>query len=233
MKKIKSFKELFEQKIKERESKLSLFESLRDENITKGDLFCKNICEASLSRLWTRAQNQSFAIITAYRGEYSKEQNVQRNRSLRGELNSKKMGPHSLIGHWQECSLKDSKGQPVDYDKCPRDKLVSVVERSYFVTPPMQMSDEEFRKIILELGRKYNQDGVVLKADSLKMYGVYNPRNGAEFVRFSKGVGMNRIAQAYSKHVKKQNVPFIFEGVEVPQGLSLTKSAFRDNGFYW
>jgi len=226
---MKTFKQLLE----EREKKLDLFESIRDEIITNEDTAFREICEASLSRLWSRAQQGDFAILSAYRGDNTKQENVRLNRSLRGDLNSRKMGPHSLIGHWQECSLTDDKGNPVEYNKCPRNKLVSVVERSYFVTPFSGMSPEDFRKIILDLGKKYKQDGVILKIDDLNMFGVYNPRTGRAEVTFSKGVGLNQVAQGYSRHVKKQNVPFVFEGVETPNAPAAALNAFRKDGFYW
>jgi len=203
----------------------------RDEILTSQDCAFLNICEASLSRLWQQAQRSSFAILTAYRSNNSKVQNVSLNRDLRSELNNYKMGPHALIGHWQECSITDKNGDPIDYNQCPKNKLVDVVERSYFVTKPSDISDDNFRKIIFDLGKKYHQDGVVLKTE--KEFGVFNPRNGQSLVSFGKGVTLNRLAQAFSQHIKKQNVPFVFEGVEKPDGLSIVLEAARKNGFYW
>jgi len=207
-----------------------LFE-IRDENTTGGDVAFHELDEASLSRLWQHVQNRSFAILTAYRNKNTKEQNVQLNRSLRGELNSRELGPHSLIGHWRECSVTDKNGDPIKYSACPPDKLVDVVERSYFVVKPSNMTDEQFRKIIFTLGGKYKQDGVVLKIEN--DFGVFSPRNGQKIVPLNKGAALNQVAQAYSQHVKKQNVPFIFEGIEKPDGLSYVKEAARKQGFHW
>lgn len=228
---VKSFKKYSIDRL----NKLELLESVRDEITTGKDVAFKEICEASLSRLWSRSQGGTFAILTAYRGGNTKDQNVSLNRKLRGDLNSKKLGPHSIIGHWQECSLTDAEGNPVDYNKCPRNKLVSVVERSYFVTntETSGLSDKQFSQLIFALGKAYQQDGVVLKVSSLGLYGVYNPRNGQALVNFSSGIGMNRVAQAYSQHIKKQNVPFVFEGVEKPTGGAIVLSGVRKDGFYW
>jgi hypothetical protein len=223
----------FKQFAIDKEKKLDLFESIRDEILTKEDVAFREICEASLSRLWSQSRNSSFAILSAYRKNNTKQENVTRNRELRGDLNSKKLGPHSLIGHWRECSVTDSKGNPLEYNQCPKDKLVDVVERSYFVVPFSGMSDKEFKQIIFNAGKKYSQDAVILKIDGLNMFGVYDPRSGTQYAKFSSGVSMNQVAQGYSRHVKKQNVPFVFEGVEVPTAGALAKSGIRKDGFYW
>ena len=64
---------------------------------------CKNnnhISEDSLTRTLSVINNKTFAIISAYRQDFKKEENIIRNRKLRGILNSKQMGVHILVGHW-------------------------------------------------------------------------------------------------------------------------------------
>ena len=201
---------------------------LRDEDITKGDVYFNQISEASLSRVWEKLNNVDFAIITAYRKAFSKEENVKRNRELRSELNVKKLGSYPLVGHWRECELTD-----VPWDKCPVDKLHDVIERSYLVPRNKDVSVDEFKKLIFDLGKKYEQDGVVVKIDSMKMFGIYGSKDETEFVKFEKGVALNKMSQAYSQYVKKMDIPIIFEGIEYPDCTSFAKAAYRKMGFLW
>ena len=138
------------------------------------------------------------------------------------------MGVHPLIGHWRECQDRD-----VEYKDCPEDKLVDVIERSYFVQRPDDVSPDEFADLIFELANKYDQDGVVLRVDALDLNGVYGSKNREEFVKFENGIKVNKIAQAYSQHVKKQNTPFVFEGVETPNATVTVRKAIYDKGFRW
>lgn len=85
---------------------------------------CDNNCiisEDSLSRTLDVMQNKDFAILTAYRAKFDKVENTKRNRILRGMLNDKKMGPHQLVGHWQEAP--DGK----DYKDCEKGELTDVI----------------------------------------------------------------------------------------------------------
>jgi hypothetical protein len=61
---------------------------------------CKNNCiisEDSLSRTLSAIKDKEFAILTAYRGNFTKKENILRNRILRSELNNRKMGVHQLV----------------------------------------------------------------------------------------------------------------------------------------
>ena len=60
------------------------------------------ISEDSLSRTLSIIQDKDFAILTAYRANFTKSENILRNRKLRAILNELHMGVHQLVGHWQE-----------------------------------------------------------------------------------------------------------------------------------
>lgn len=169
------------------------------------------ISEASLSRLLKHYEDSTFAIITAYREEYSKEEKIKRNRELRGILNSMKMGVHQLVGHWRECQLKD-----VEYEDCPKNELVDVIERSYFVPKRKDISDKEFEKKILDLVKKFDQDAAVLYMNKT----AYVLTKSGKKEKIGTKLSLNKIAQGYSQHVKKMKVPFTFEGVEQPASNS-------------
>lgn len=186
---------------------------------------CRNnniICESTLNRLIDLQSRKEWAIITAYRREFTKPENIKRNRKLRGILDKNKMGVHQLIGRWEECSLGD-----VPWDKCPKEKLKEVFERSYFVAKPENLSSEEFLKLILSLmtidGK--TQDAIVY-SDGKEILTV-GP-DGEVFEKFTH-VTLGKIERAYSRHIKKQNVPFVFEGLEIPGSISGMKVMAYEN----
>ena len=186
------------------------------------------VCEGSLSRMLSLSGDGSggisnpFAIITAYRKfnddgtPRTKAENIINNRGLRGVLNGLKLGVHQLIGHWQEC--KDSS---IPYKDCPTDMKTDVIERSYFVPKDEKLSQVDFEKLIANIGKQYSQDAVVL-SDGNVVRVVYT--NGGEDIIGSK-LGLNQIAQGYSQHILKQNVPFRFEGFEQFHGNAARQGA--------
>jgi len=206
----------------------------RDEYITGLDFCFDVISEGSLSRLWQKAQDTDFCIITAYRRkdrdgkDRTKEDNVLANRELRAALNSKKLGGYPLVGHWQECELPDT-----PYDKCPIDKKKDTIERSYFVPRFKDFDPKLFVDLCFDLAKKYDQDAIVMKVDDFNLFGVYDSKTKDELVKFSKNIQFGKVQQAYSQYVKKMNVNFVFEGMEIPTCLNFGKLAFRNNGFLW
>ncbi|MBD3407236.1 MAG: hypothetical protein GF411_14040 [Candidatus Lokiarchaeota archaeon] len=170
---------------------------------------CNNlISEAGLSRLLRKFNSDvEFAIITAHRHKYGKKENIKRNRDLRSELNARHMGVYQLVGHWRECQDEN-----IEYKDCPPDKLKDTVERSYMVVKPETMTSNEFEQLILDLVNKYEQDGAVIRQNN-KIEII--EKSGDRFA-IGERMSLGKIAQAYSQHVKKLNVPFTFEGVEIP-----------------
>ena len=176
------------------------------------------ITEAGLARLLQRVDTEKndFVMITAYRAEYSKAENIKRNRNMRSEWNKVKLGPYQLVGHWRECSIE---GTP--YDACPEDKLVDAIERSYLVVRTDEVSSKDFWELANKLGKEHKQDAIVVRVEEYTgdetwvIGGVYNSDSPVIFERYKK-VSIGQIAQGWSQHVKKMDVPFTFEGVEIP-----------------
>lgn len=160
------------------------------------------ITEQSLSRLLSHADG-NFFMISANRAGNNASQNRKQNGKLLSDLNSMKMGPQKVIGYWQECSITD-----VEYKDCPKDKLVSVEEDSFFVPIPEDMKRDEYLKVVKDLTKKYDQDATLLKDDNgLQL--VF--RNGSTEKIGSGTVSVGKVAQAYSKLTGKKDVPFTFE----------------------
>lgn len=178
------------------------------------------IIEGSFNRLLSQMKEKDFAIITAYRQEdangkpYTKEENIKRNRKLRGILNDNKMGVHQLVGHWRE----NPNGG--DYKDADENVLIDAVERSYFVAKPDSMPFDEFEEIIsncLTVDGETQDSAIICKDGDINL--LYN--NG-ELEKIGDKITLNKINQAYSQYVKKLDIPFVFEGVERPRsGMSL------------
>lgn len=77
----------YSQKLKPVAGKTGFFEYAECSN---NDL----VCEDSLMRTLEFAKTKDFAILSAYRAEFSKQRNIERNRRLRSILNSMKLGVH-------------------------------------------------------------------------------------------------------------------------------------------
>jgi len=165
------------------------------------------LSEAGLARVLTReGKATDMALLTAFRGEHSYEENMRRNRELETELNMRKMGAYHLIGHWQECE-----DTTVPYEQCPKSKLRDTVERSFMVIKPEDMTREYFQSIVMEYVKRYDQDAALIKEG---MYYYIYDRTGAKYkVADHRRFG---ISKAYSQFVRKRNVPFVFEGVLAP-----------------
>lgn len=175
------------------------------------------ISEDSLSRTLSIIQDKDFAILTAYRANFTKSENILRNRKLRAILNELHMGVHQLVGHWQEAPAGK------DYTECLPNELTDVIERSYLVAKPESMSSEEFENIICNLltidGE--TQDAALIKNEN----GIFLIYNNGQKEQIGSDVSLGKINQAYSQHVKN-NMPFVFEGIEIPVS-NLSKQMYK------
>lgn len=163
------------------------------------------VIEASLSRMMGLAKRGQFAILTAYRGEFSERQNLQRNRQLLTRLNVIKMGVHQLIGHWQECS-----DPTLSWDQCDPSLKRDVVERSFFVYNSTR--DPQFEQIMRELCVEFEQDGMLIGSEGVTDLVI---TKSGEHIPLG-GLTLGKVSQAYSQHIRKRSVPFVFEGLEMP-----------------
>ena len=177
------------------------------------------ISEDSLSRTLSVMQDKDFAILTAYRSNFSKVENIVRNRKLRTILNNHKMGVHQLVGHWQEAPVGK------DYTECEPNELTDVVERSYLVSKPESMSVKEFEQLILDLltidGE--TQDAAIIKNEN----GIFLLYNNGVKEQIGSECTLGKINQAYSQHIKN-NMPFVFEGIEIPAS-NISKQMYQKN----
>ena len=198
---------------------------------------CKNnnlISEDSLTRTLSVINNKTFAIISAYRQEFTKEENIIRNRKLRGILNSKLMGVHQLVGHW----LEAPKGK--DWNNVLSNELKDVIERSYLVAKPDNMTNKEFTDLIISCLTIENetQDAALIHfvLDDTNMPNqddkYYCIDSNGILLKIGDKLTLGQIGKAYSQHVKKTSLPFKFEGMEIPSSIS-GRYMFTENNIYW
>ena len=117
----------------------------------------KIINETSLSRVWQHVKGpRPFALVTAFRGEFTREDNIKRNKKLAADIRNLGYGFFFLDGFW------------IENQGTPEERKVS--EDSLFVVGP-QGSDREFIKNMVKLAKENNQDGVLVKStDGIKIY---------------------------------------------------------------
>lgn len=175
------------------------------------------IHEASLGRFMQHAERATevgFAILTNWRQEFSKKENLADFKELKTTLRGRGLGFNVLNGHWQECQ-----DPTVAYDDCPKEELVDAIEPSLFVTG----IDLELAK---RLGNQYEQDAIVFAGPETKGQVTLLFRDGSQ-VELGEFSPMS-IGQAYSE--LKGGRSFRFEYLEWPtQGRAeaLIESRFR------
>ena len=158
--------------------------------------------EASLGRVYwyvQQADNQSLAILTAYRGENTKRDNESLHERLAHDLRSAGLGACKLWARWRECEDRS-----IPYGDCPPNKIVEVSEPVFAVVGiTMELAHK--------LGNKYDQDAILFLGPKTQGKAILNFRDGSEDV-----IGTfrpERIAQAYSRTKGKT---FFFVGFDYP-----------------
>lgn len=149
--------------------------------------------ENKLSRVWQLARNRRFAIMTAFRSNYSREENLRRNTQLAAAIRAFGAGFWVLDGHW------------VENPKTPEE--VDSKEDSFFISLP-NGSKLDLTNFVLEQCRKYEQEAAVIKPAPNAPVSLLFPKGGSmePLGSFSPG----KIAQAYSR-VRGSGQTFVFE----------------------
>ena len=106
----------------------------------------KFLIESSLSRLYGHMTVRDSAILSAFRDEFTREENYERNRELKARLLDWGFGVTTVAGSY------------IENFQTP--KAVEVAEQSFFVSN--REDDPQFTEVIGELGEEYNQDSVLI-----------------------------------------------------------------------
>jgi len=111
--------------------------------------FLEFMQESSLNRIRQKDKKGGMAIMSAQRGDMTKKQNAARSKQLDKDIRGAGLpGPTKVSGRYTE-----NKGQKNER---------KVGERSSVVSSG-KMGKRKFKKAITKLGKKYNQDSVLIK----------------------------------------------------------------------
>ena len=112
-------------------------------------LECSQLDESSLSRIKSKTDKGGVAILSGSRGDKSSKENKARAKQLDRDIKGKGLpGATKVTGRWTENpGTKDEK---------------KVKERSHVVTSG-KMGKRKFKKTVKALGKKYDQDAVIIQ----------------------------------------------------------------------
>jgi len=114
-----------------------------------GELGEEYIDETSLTRVMSKSKKGGMAIMSAQRGDKSKAENKARSRQLERDVRGAGLpGPTKVSGRYTE-------NPGTSQEK-------KVGEKSHIITPGKK-GKRKFKKAIEKLGKKYNQDSVLIQ----------------------------------------------------------------------
>ena len=135
-------------------------------------LECSQVQESSLSRIKSKSDKGGMAILSGSRGDKSSKENKARAKQLDRDIKGKGLpGATKVSGRWDE---KDEK----------TGKTTKVKERSHVVTPGKK-GKRKFKKAVKSLGKKYDQDAVIIQ----------NKPKGSATVSATRKGGLGKDAQ--------------------------------------
>ena len=165
------------------------------------------LTESSLSRVLGHIMEHDSAIVTSFRGEYSRKENYERNRKLKAHLLSVGYGVTKIEGSY------------IENFETPQ--AIEVSEQSFFVSN--RNDDSAFFDSIESLGEQYEQDSVLIIPLGGKDAYLIGTREGNDFPpkgdRISVGdLKMGEESEFMSRVGKR---PFVFkEELETYENLS-------------
>jgi hypothetical protein len=110
---------------------------------------CHSIQETSLNRVRSKSEKGGMAIMSAQRGDKSKKENKARSKQLEKDIRGSGLpGPTKVSGRYTE-------NPGTSQEK-------KVGEKSHVVSSG-KMGKRKFKKAITKLGKKYNQDSVLIQ----------------------------------------------------------------------
>jgi hypothetical protein len=178
----------------------------------------KYIKEASLARIWSHIEGgRPFGMITAFRGSYTKRDNLSRNKQMESAIRAAGLGFFRMEGHYVE-----------NYGK---ENAQDVQEQSFFVIGN-KGEEDTFKLFLKTLGTKYDQDSVFyFDPKTAKGYLIGTNSTGYPGKNKEISVGKWHPSKAGEFYSKMKNSKFVFEDIQTPPTiLSLVNdSTLRSN----
>ena len=172
--------------------------------------------ESSLSRVYKHMEKSDVGIISASRDKdkdgnhFTYKDNQKRTEQLLKELRNRGYGPTKLRGHFEEEDLKDPK------------KKIKVRETAFFV---VAQGGRDLLKDLKTLGRKFDQDSILHKAEGKKAI-VIGIKSGIS--DFTVGnFHVPKLGQEFDALSKIGGRTFIFKECRQTGGLNIASSQLR------
>lgn len=168
---------------------------------SQDDVSLDEAARRSLSRAWQLSNDPSvnIAIITAFRGENDLPTNLSRNVQLSLDIRQAGYGFIPVAGGFVE-RIRDGQGKETGEEQ-------KVEENSFFISS--QDPPEQFKKTILELVNKYNQEAALVRYVGEEDAHLLNA-NGSQF-KVGKWA-IDKLADYYTRMVKgPPDREFVFE----------------------
>ena len=164
--------------------------------------------ESSLTRLHSKMQDSTTGVITAYRGEFTKRENQQRNKSLVAKLMAKGYSVTAVRGSYIE-----------NYES---EDATEVSEHSFFVAPRKPEQSETLEQDLVALGQEFDQDSVlIINNGKGELVGTSNRENAWPSFGKREPVGGFKGGKAAEFMSRVNDRPFIFsESYEMPQTIN-------------
>ena len=165
--------------------------------------------EGSIARLYQHTIDRNIGIVTAFRGRYTKTENLARNAKLQSDIRGAGFGFYRLEGHYIE-----GFGSEASKD---------MKEQSFLVVGDLKEDSGRLKGMLKKWGAKWNQDSVLYKSNTGKnavLMGTQSKDEEGNPVEFpGMGVEVNigefkpmKVNQFYSRMKGK---PFVFESYGV------------------
>ena len=126
--------------------------------------FPQYIEETNLARVHAHTQNRNIGMLTAHRGEYTKEENEERNKNLESDLRKHGFGFVHVKGRYIE-NHGTKNARPVD-------------EHSYMVVGKKGDDKGHLLNTLKHLGKKYEQDSILHKPHNSQEAHLHGTREG-------------------------------------------------------
>ena len=170
--------------------------------------------ESSLSRLYRHMQDHESAALSAFRNEFTKAENLERNRKLKAELLGRGYGVTRILGSY------------IENFETP--KATEVAEQSFFVSN--RKDDPDFALEIAQLGEDFNQDSVLIVDKGAQDAYLLGTSPEGEFPQYGKkeSVGALKMGDEAEFMSRIGGRPYTFSPKEMNEELEVFENLSRN-----
>ena len=170
--------------------------------------------ESSLSRLYRHMQEHESATLSAFRNEFTKKENLERNRELKAELLGRGYGVTRILGSY------------IENFETP--KAIEVAEESFFVSN--RKDDPDFVLEIARLGEDFNQDSVLIVDKGAQDAYLLGTSPEGEFPQYGKKESLGALKMGGEAEFMSRvgGRPYTFSPEEMNEELEVFENLSRN-----